>query len=137
MTVAAVPTTTDIRVRPATFDELSHFVYETALKVRRPRGVPWSEWETSVGNRMTEVLAAPASRVNVGEWRHALVGFAHFLDDVLHMLYVKRELRGLGYGLELLQLDALGMNGGVLKVHAPNVVWRRWAYKKNVRWIEA
>jgi hypothetical protein len=132
--MTAVPTELEgpTIVRAPTQDELQRFVWETSLKVRQPRGISWTEWETGMGNRLLEALASPASVVRVAEDQGTVCGFAHWLDGVLQMLYVKAALRGHGYGLDML----LPVVGPVL-VHAPNACWRRWAYAKSLRWRES
>lgn len=121
-----------MRVRPWEVEEVD-FVWETSLKVRKPHSTPWREWEASQGEKLLAQLNALDSRVSVLDAFDGLVvGFAHWLGPVLQMLYVKRDLRGFGYGLQL-----LGVRPEVVLVHRPNTCWRRWTYLKGIRWKEA
>lgn len=108
------------------------FVLETSMKVRKPHGVAWVDWrdDTEVATRAG--LHAPLSRVSVLEWNGIIVGFSHWVGGVLRMLYVKRDLRGSGYGVQLLGVNA----HAVLDVHRPNPCWRRWAHVRALRWRE-
>jgi hypothetical protein len=108
------------------------FVWETSLKVRLPHGESWRDWRQEQGERVRADLDAPASRVVVMDGGDVIVGFAHFMGGVLRMIYVKRDLRGFGYGMDLLR-DALN---APLYVYKPNPCFRRWTHTKGLAWRE-
>jgi len=135
--VTAAPVDVPTLIRPIESRDLA-FVWETSLKVRKPYGVPWTTWRDEQGPRALKDLNAPHTSIRVMESDGVLVGFAHGVGAVLLMLYVKRDLRGFGYGLQLLGLDPYAMNpdGVQVYVHRPNACWRRWCLAKNLRWRE-
>lgn len=118
-------------IRPIESRDIS-FVWETTLKVRKPYEVPWTTWRDDNGPRVLRDLNAEGSRVSVLESDAVLIGFAWWIGAVLTMLYVKRDLRGFGYGLAL-----LGELRGCIHVHRPNGCWRKWTQRRNIRWREA
>jgi hypothetical protein len=127
MTVALAGIPTVVRTMGA--DDFS-FVWETSLKVRKPHGTQWRDWVKLHGDELFDSLNAPGSMVAVMESGDVLIGFVHFVGDVLKMIYIKRDLRGFGYGSELL--------GGrkAVRVWRPNRCFRIWAQVQNIRWRE-
>lgn len=117
-------------VRPATDDERDRFCLETSMKVRQPRGATWTEWNHAARETMAREMRE--GRVVVGVEDDVIVGFAYYSRYVLRMVYVKRDLRGFGYGLELLGANA----GGMLYPLRPNACFRRWARAKKLIWTE-
>lgn len=119
-------------VRPLKDSDIP-FVWETSLKVRKPHGTMWADHLREHGDNALALLQARISTTNVMEADGVLIGFAHRVRDIVRMVYVKRELRGFGYGLELLApAPAERVN-----VWRPNPCWRRWAYARNIPWQEA
>lgn len=109
------------------------FVLETSMKVRKPHGVAWVDWRDDTADATrAALLTAPGVTVAVLEADGIIVGFSHWIGGVLRMLYVKRDLRGFGYGMQLLGANA----GAVLTVHRPNPCWRRWAHVRALQWRE-
>lgn len=119
-------------IRAAGPDDFA-FVWETSLKVRKPHGVTWRDWSAALGDVMARELNAPGSSVRIMDGGGVIVGFAHDLGGVLQMLYVKRDLRGFGFGVEL--VAPLTVDGAVA-VHRPNACWRKWSALKALRWVE-
>lgn len=115
-------------IRPAAPDELG-FIRETCCKVRRPRGESWSAWEAQHGPLVDRWLREGKALVWCDETAPDLVlGFLLATGDVLRMLYVKRDFRGEGIGLEL-----LGALSGKPRIYHPNAVWKQWtAYHRRV-----
>lgn len=112
------------------------FVVETTLKVRQPRGITWREWE---GLRRVETESmADVGTVLVVEAGGVLLGFAVAAGGVLHMLYVKRDFRGDGLGLEMLRRLLLNRDvlstGDDVHVDHPTASWRAWARRRGVAW---
>lgn len=126
MTAALAPIPTTLRAMGP--DDFA-FCWETSLKVRKPYAVPWGAWVAAVGDRQRALLEMPGADVRVLEAEGVIVGFAHLVGEVLHMLYVKRDLRGLGFGLQL-----VGSHSVPILVASPNACWRRWAYGSGLRW---
>jgi len=116
-------------IRPAAQDELG-FIRETSCKVRKPRERSWASWEAQHGPQVDRWLREGEATVYAAEEAPEIVlGFLLVTDgDVVRMIYVKRDFRGEGIGLELL---------GQLKMPPrpwqPNGVWRQWvAYHRRV-----
>lgn len=126
---AAVADLPALVVRPATPDERDRFCLETAMKVRQPRGATWTEWNHAARETMAREMRE--GTVRIGELDGVLVGFSQWHGGALHMLYVKRDLRGFGFGLDVL------LPCGVPQVHRPNACFRRWARDKKLTWTEA
>jgi GNAT superfamily N-acetyltransferase len=108
------------------------FIVETTAKVRQPRDVPWRTWEP-----IGEGIAARALQdgaAYVIDAGGVMLGFLLVADGVVEMLYVKRDFRGDGFGLELLR------HAGVeqpIAVRASTSSWRAWCRAKGLRWQEA
>ncbi len=118
-------------VRPATTDE-RRFIVETTAKVRQPTGVPWHVWRP-IGEAAaaTAVVNGAAHVVDAGG---VLLGFALVYDGAVEMLYVKRDFRGEGFGLELLKAAEVGTP---VPVRFTTASWRAWCRSKGLRWEEA
>lgn len=92
---------TKLKIRPATAEDLP-FVIETAAKVRWPKGTTFHAWSAAYRTSYHK-LVADGGRVLVAEADGVILGFA-IVDahDRLEMVYVKRDFRGAGIGLQLL-----------------------------------
>jgi len=115
------------------------FVVETTLKVRQPRGITWREWE-GLRKPDTERMV-DGGTVLVVDAGGVLLGFALAMGATLEMLYVKRDFRGDGLGLELLaRLDLrhrLSGTWAALTVDHPTASWRAWARRRGIQWAQA
>lgn len=108
------------------------FVWETSMKVRQPRDLPWSVWLEEAGAAFREALGREGTTIHVLGFDDVIVGFSWWQGAVLRMVYVKRDLRGFGYGLQLVREHEAGQ----VAVHKPNWCWRRWALRAGVPWRE-
>lgn len=125
------------RIRPMEPADLN-FVLETTLKVRQPRGLSWREWE---GLRREETLRTiQGAAVLVVEADGVLLGYAIAAGGWLSMLYVKRDFRGDGLGLEMVRAlvlsHDLGNDGDALWVEHPTASWRAWARRRDLKWTQ-
>lgn len=117
-------------IRAATPADRS-FIVETSTKVRWPQrsGVSWREWQAAYGPAARS--AFEHGQTLVMEAAGVLLGFVVVVDDAVFMLYVKRELRGEGFGRELLTAA-----GAPVEAIAPTPCWKKWAQYHGIRWQE-
>lgn len=114
-------------IRPATADD-HRFILETTAKVRQPHGLPWTTWKRTGMQQATEALRHGSAWVVESDG--VLLGFV-VADEAVSMLYVKRDYRGLGLGLELLAKTG---QGKVVRVRQPTASWRAWARRRSLPW---
>ena len=121
-------------IRPAT--EADHnFVWETTLMVRRPHGVPVKEWRSLHGNETTRVLAEGKTAIIDAEG--VILGFVVVSARGLEMLFVKKDWRGLGLGLLLLEEAGACYPGSkdiAAPVVAPTPSFRHWTRHHHLTW---
>jgi GNAT superfamily N-acetyltransferase len=107
------------------------FVFEATAKTRWPykdynRPVRWTEWVHIYGPRVAEMLSDGRALLATAshEGTRVILGFALWDQfDVLGMLYVKKQFRGAGIGLRLLEGAGVDLP---LKVLAETACWGRW-----------
>lgn len=143
-------------IRPATADD-GPFVWETTLKVHQPRSrmadgtsrpaVCWADWVNLRGAETMQMLRD--SRVLVMESGNILLGFVVVSQGVVRMLYVKRDFRGNGFGLELLSADGPAIDHARADARFPHLEprplyaarptpsWKRWARLHGIQWVTA
>jgi GNAT superfamily N-acetyltransferase len=128
--MTAVAPLLDYAIRPAQPED-HRFIIETTAKVRQPRDLSWTEWKTTGEMRARADLEYGGCFV--AEADGVIVGFVLFarIWAALEMLYVKREFRGLGLGMALL-------NPGDVKVLITTATpsWRQWTRLHRIRWEE-
>lgn len=152
MTAAAALIPVTIRPLDPVSASERQFVWETTTKVRWPRhphGGGWKEWQAAHGDdpppRWHEWAQVHGRQVE--EWIDAgpvfvadsggglLLGFVivgpHAGSLAVRMLYVKREFRGDGLGLRLLE----GLPSPIL-AELPTPSWSRWCARRGLRWEE-
>ncbi|HET7036578.1 MAG TPA: GNAT family N-acetyltransferase [Thermomicrobiaceae bacterium] len=114
-----------IATRPACADDLP-FVLETAAKLRWPHGVQFRDWRPAHDARVLGIVERGGG-IHVAEARGVLLGYA--ITDAagaLVSIYVKRDFRGAGIGIELLR--AAGVDAGKpISCERPTPSLRIWA----------
>lgn len=117
-------------IRPAHAAEL-RFIRETTLKVLWPRReTSWHRWERDAGPEVDTLLAVkPPLVLADGD---LVVGFVVTAGAALYMLYVKRSLRGFGFGAALLERAELA--GDPVAVWNVTDSWKAWARGRGMRW---
>lgn len=106
------------------------FVVETTAKVRQPTGVPWGEWKPYGEEWVRSCLLSWGASPNVAEGNGVILGFVLCRRNVVEVLYVKRDYRGMGLGRLL--LDAAGFGEEVL-CRAPTASWRHWCRRRGIK----
>lgn len=110
------------------------FVFDATMHMRRPKGMPWNEWESAYGPTVNRDI--DEGTVLVASGAGIAVGFAIVVRrDVLSMLYVKAgvnyKLRGNGVGLMLLEHARLSHP---VTITAPTREWVKWAARHDIKW---
>lgn len=102
-----------------------NLVREATCRVRLPTDsngyslFPWEDWTVAYGALVDLWLREGTCHV-VDAGDDVYLGFAIAHHGLVRMVYVKREFRGAGLGLML--LDAVGTR----VPHCPNPAWREW-----------
>ena len=124
-TVSPLPAFEFVVRRALSGDE--RFIVETTAKVRQPRGLAWRTWEQTARPEALRRLADGAAWV--AEADGVLLGFILLEGDRVEMLFVKKDLRGLGIGLALLEHAPRP-----LRARWPTASWRMWCAKRRIDW---
>lgn len=101
----------------------------------RPRRTPFADWRTYFAPRARALVAE--SRVLVASTdhggQHIALGFlALTTADVVRMIYVKLQFRGMGIGMALLEASGVGVP---VKVEEAEPGWKRWAGYHRLPWV--
>jgi len=120
-----------VDVQPPELRSETAFVFEATAKTRWPhrdytRPVRWTEWVHIFGPRVAEMISDGRTLLATAshEGTRVILGFALWDQfDVLGMLYVKKQFRGAGIGLRLLEAAGVDLP---LKVLAETACWGRW-----------
>lgn len=100
------------------------FVLETACKIRWPKGTTFREWFAAYVPQVTRwVREGTCLVVDAGDGVTVL-GYLIESGGVLRSLYVKRDFRGHGFGLDLLGATTLTRP---LRVQDPTPSFNAWA----------
>jgi GNAT superfamily N-acetyltransferase len=106
-------------IRPAQQGDLA-FARETTCRVRWPNGVPWADWALAYGHLVDLWVERGGCWVaDAGD--DTLLGFVVASDELVRMLYVKRDFRGNRLGRALLEA------AGTSAPHVPNTSWALWS----------
>ncbi len=132
MTAALAPFAYDIR-RAVVLDV--RFITESTAKVRQPRDISWREYERR-GMRDAEE-ALKFGQAHVVEADGVLLGFVIMTGDVVTMLYVKRDFRGLGLGIGLLTAAGALDDAPNVRCYAPTESFRLWCRRKKLTMVRS
>lgn len=124
-----------VTVRPMQADE-STFVHETTCRVRWPwrsrgrgRTMGWQQWYDKFGPSIALLMQSYPPLV--AESGGIVLGFALIAGGSVSMLYCKREFRGNGIGLMLLEHAGLE---APISVTEPMPTWIKWAERHELAW---
>jgi GNAT superfamily N-acetyltransferase len=82
--------------------------------------LPWEDWQYAYGALVDKWLrGGECAVVDAGD--EVYLAFALAFAGLIRMVYVKKEFRGHGFGVRL--LDSVGTR----VPHCPNAGWRAWA----------
>lgn len=119
-------------VRPAVEAD-RRFIVETTARVRQPHGVTWFEWERYGMTWAAMCYDDPDRRfsmAHVVESDGTVLAFVLVYKCAVEMLYCKKDFRGLGFGMLL--LDSIA-SGDPVPVRAPTDSWRMWCSKRGIK----
>jgi GNAT superfamily N-acetyltransferase len=120
-----------VDVQPPELRSETAFVFEATARTRWPfrdfaRPIRWTEWVHIYGPRVAEQISDGRTLLAVAthEGTRVILGFALWDQfDVLSMIYVKKQFRGAGIGLKLLETAGVDLP---IKFLAETATWNRW-----------
>lgn len=120
-----------VDVQPPELRSETAFIFEATARTRWPyrdytRPICWEEWVYIYGPCVAQTISDGRALLATAshEGTKVVLGFALFeAFDVLSMIYVKKEFRGAGIGLRL--LEASGVDLPLLHL-SDTATWRRW-----------
>lgn len=119
-------------IRPAQPSD-HRFLVETIAKVRQPREMSWLRWSLLGVPMAQQTVLSGAS--HVAEADGVILGFVTEQAGAVEMLYVKRDFRGNGIGLDLLAKAADPTE--TVTARAPTSSWRAWCRRRGIEWRAA